>query len=144
MLKWAKCGQGPTSRGTVADENGPEGPVLPANVEGQDEGEGWVGRVREDPDRGAALAGLAVEREQAGVEAERSLGRHEDARVELSPPDQGRSTFGEGVAGVERTQSTPRTDGQPVGVKGTPVGEFEAYLPDAREGNRVRRPDEQY
>ena len=71
-------------------------------------GEVVIGRVREDPDRGAALAGLAVEREQAGMEPERSLGRHEDARVELSAPDQGRSTGGEGVAGVERTQSTPR------------------------------------
>ena len=141
MLKRAKCGQGPTSRGTTLTSTVRKGPRLPTNVEGQDEGDGWIGRVGEDPDRGAAFAGLAVERKQAGMKTERSLRRHEDAGVEASLADEGRSTGREGVAGVECAQTSLSTEGQPIGVKGAPVGEFKADLPDAGQRNGIDRPD---
>src|SRR6476661_8597197 len=101
---------GPDVARDDADEHSAEGAPLPTDVEWEDEGDGWIGRVGEDPDRGAAFRGLAVERKQAGMKTERSLRRYEYADVEVSLADEGRSTGCDGVASVECPQLSLSTE----------------------------------
>ena len=73
MLKWAKCGQGPTSRGTTLTRTVRKGPDCRRTWKGRTKETGGSGEYAKTQIAVTALAGLAVEGEQPGVEAERSL-----------------------------------------------------------------------